>query len=451
MVRKAVTTSKEHIQELLHAHKLVLEEVLQGLADHPELADEETRLKSLIAKINRQARKQNRASSKEITRSEDASKIAASALFQLNDERNLGQLSLPEVTEDVRELKNAKSCYICKAPFRRLHEFYHQLCPDCAAENYHRRSEAADMRGRIALVTGGRIKIGFEIAMKLLRWGARVIVTTRFPANAIAAFQAEADAGEWMDRLEVVGLDLRNLKEVEALIERLHLNLPHLDILIHNAAQTVKRPIEFYAPLLAREKGSHLLEDKASLLPGLPSPYFPAGKTDLYGQQADLRPQNSWLQPIDEVSLLEMLEVQLVNVTAPFRLNSALKPLMERSPFTRRFIVNVSAMEGVFNRAYKSPNHPHTNMAKAALNMMTRTSAEGYAQAGIYMTSVDTGWITDENPAPKKEVLRNQGFVPPLDVVDGAARVLAPIVDGINLPETPQFGVFLKDYKVSPW
>lgn len=129
-----------------------------------------------------------------------------------------------------------------------------------------------------------------------------------------------------------------NLQDVEQLIIRLHRDLPYLDAPIHNAAQTVKRPIEFYAPLLAKETNSHLLEDKASLLPGLPSPHFPAGKTDLYGQQVDLRPVNSWLQPLDEVTLLEMLEVQLVNVTAPFRLNSALKPLMERSPFDRRLL-----------------------------------------------------------------------------------------------------------------
>jgi NAD(P)-dependent dehydrogenase (short-subunit alcohol dehydrogenase family) len=442
--------NKAHIQALLDANKALLAEVLQGLADHPELAEEETRLKSLIAKIGRSARKQNRALNKEITRQEDAERIAASALFQLNDELHAGQPLVPSAIEE-RELSHAKSCYICKAPFKKLHAFYHQLCPTCAAENYARRTAQADLSGRIALVTGGRIKIGFEIALKLLRWGARVIITTRFPANALSAFRSQPDAAHWLDRLEIVGLDLRNLQEVEELISRLHAQLPHLDLLIHNAAQTVKRPIEFYAPLLAQEQGSHLLEERTSILPGLPSPHFPSGKVDLYGQPADLRPQNSWMQSLEEVPLLEMLEVQLVNVTAPFRLNSALKPLLDRSPFERKFIVNVSAMEGIFNRAYKSPHHPHTNMAKAALNMMTRTSAADYAKSGIYMTSVDTGWITDENPAPKKEKLRQQGFVPPLDVVDGAARVLAPIVDGINLPETPVFGVFLKDYKISPW
>lgn len=442
---------KTHIQALLKAHAPLLEEVLQGLADHPELADAETRLKSLISKINRQARKQHRAESRATTREADATKISASLLFQRNDERQSGKQLQDGASEEIREMTQSKHCYICKQSFRHLHAFYHQLCPSCAAENYARRSDVADMQGRIALVTGGRIKIGFEIALKLLRCGAKVIITTRFPANALAAFQGQPDAENWLSRLEIVGLDLRNLQDVERLVRHLQTGISHLDVLIHNAAQTVKRPLEFYAPLLAHEEKRFLLEAKTMSLPGLPSPDFPVGQTDLYGQQADLRAQNSWLHTLDEVSLLEMLEVQLVNVTAPFRLNSALKPLLVRSPFARKFIVNVSAMEGVFNRAYKSPCHPHTNMAKAALNMMTRTSAHDYAQSGIYMTSVDTGWITDENPAPKKEMLRDQGFVPPLDVIDGAARVLAPVMDGINLPAEPSFGVFLKDYKISPW
>ena len=442
--------SKEHIEELLKKQKVALEELLQGLADYPELAANETRLKSLIAKINRNARKQNRAIQNEITKADDAAKIASTQLFQLNDERNQGK-QLPSGDVEPKALKQQKNCYICKEPYKNLHFFYHKLCPRCAAENYAARDQSVDLKGRIAFVTGGRIKIGFEIALRLLRWGAKVIVTSRFPVNAREAFESEADASNWIDRLEIVGLDLRNLQAVEDLISSLNEKLPHLDIVIHNAAQTIKRPMAFYAPLLAKEKDSFLLENKSSELPALHSEFFPVGQTDLYGQQADLRPKNSWMQSLKEVSLMEMLEVQLVNVTAPFRINSALKSLLEKSPFDRKFIVNVSAMEGVFSREYKSPWHPHTNMAKAALNMMTRTSAQDYSRSGIYMTSVDTGWITDENPAPKKERLRAKGFVPPLDVIDGAARVLAPIVNGINKEEIPDFGVFLKDYKVSPW
>jgi NAD(P)-dependent dehydrogenase (short-subunit alcohol dehydrogenase family) len=166
----------------------------------------------------------------------------------------------------------------------------------------------------------------------------------------------------------------------------------------------------------------------------------------------DTRPINSWSLKLDQVSTIELLEVQLVNAIAPFLLNSKLKPLMLRSRFERRFIINVSAMEGQFNRESKTPFHPHTNMAKAALNMMTRTSASDYAEDNIFMNSVDTGWITDENPYPKKMHLQyERGFYPPLDIIDGMARLYDPIVQGLKQVETPQFGYFLKDYFPHPW
>ena len=431
-------------------HKNLFVELLQIMADRPELIENEDRIKSLIAKINRKARKEKRTANKQAVKSEDQAKRAASLLFQANDERKPTALPL-ENGSDFRQLEKAQNCYICKQPYRQLHHFYHLLCPACARQNFEYRLQKADLKGRIALVTGGRIKIGQEISLMLLRWGAQVIVTTRFPENARESFRTFADWDEWQDRLQIVGLDLRNLPAVDDFIQNLNADLPHLDLIINNACQTIKRPLAFYAPLLEKEGKTHLLESETSLIPFLNDAHFPKGKLDIYRQQIDLRPQNSWTETLAEVSLQDMLEVQLVNVTAPFMLNSQLKSLLEKSPFERRFIVNVSAMEGVFNRKYKSPWHPHTNMAKAALNMMTRTSANDYAESGIYMNSVDTGWITDENPAPKRERLRDQGFVAPLDVVDGAARVLAPVVNGINQVETPIFGHFIKDYQISPW
>jgi len=108
-------------------------------------------------------------------------------------------------------------------------------------------------------------------------------------------------------------------------------------------------------------------------------------------------------------------------------------------------------MEGQFYRRFKTDRHPHTNMAKAALNMMTRTSAADYLADGIHMNSVDTGWITDEDPAAiaaaKTEV---HGFHPPLDIVDGAARIVDPIFQGFLTGEHA-YGLFLKDYQPVPW
>jgi NAD(P)-dependent dehydrogenase (short-subunit alcohol dehydrogenase family) len=145
--------------------------------------------------------------------------------------------------------------------------------------------------------------------------------------------------------------------------------------------------------------------------------------------------------------------VQLCNSIAPFLLVSRLRPALAAAAATatsgRAYVVNVSAMEGQFSRGYKGPGHPHTNMAKAALNMLTRTSAKELLAAGILMTSVDTGWITDERPQPTRTRLAEEGFHAPLDLVDGAARVYDPIVRGEAGEDV--HGVFLKDYAPAPW
>jgi NAD(P)-dependent dehydrogenase (short-subunit alcohol dehydrogenase family) len=185
-----------------------------------------------------------------------------------------------------------------------------------------------------------------------------------------------------------------------------------------------------------RERGEHL---------------FPSGRLDADLQQVDLRDRNSWRLPLADVGTVELLEVQLVNAIAPFVLNARLKSLMLRHPSSDKHIVNVSAMEGQFYRRFKTDKHPHTNMAKAALNMMTRTSAPDYLRDGIHMNSVDTGWVTDEDPAHvAQRKTEENGFYPPLDIVDGAARIVDPIFDGMNTGRHV-WGQFLKDYRPTAW
>jgi NAD(P)-dependent dehydrogenase (short-subunit alcohol dehydrogenase family) len=374
-------------------------------------------------------------------------------------------------------LLQARACYICKTRYHVVDAFYHQLCPPCAACNHERREARTDLTGRRALLTGGRAKIGMYIALRLLRDGAHTTITTRFPRDATRRFTAMPDSEQWIDRLRIVGIDLRNPAQVVGLADSVSERGP-LDILINNAAQTVRRSPESYA-LLAQAESAALADSHAGPAPELitdglpeasrhwtPTPHaltalaLTAGSDSLEriaanraidagGLVPDLQPVNSWVQRVNEVDPVELLEVQLCNMTAPFILVSRLRAALARSSARRTYIVNVSAMEGQFSRGYKGPGHPHTNMAKAALNMLTRTSAQELLSEGILMTSVDTGWITDERPHPMKMRLAEDGFHAPLDLVDGAARVYDPIVRGEAGEDL--YGCFLKDYEPSAW
>ncbi|MFN3193330.1 MAG: SDR family oxidoreductase [Aureliella sp.] len=430
-------------------------------------------------------------------------------------EVNAKQIESTDPSHFVGQLEVARNCYICKADYHDLHFFYDSMCPGCAEFNWMKRNQSADLEGRYALLTGGRVKIGFEAALKLLRTGADVVVTTRFPKDAAKRFSEVADSSDWENRLRIYGLDMRHTPSVEALATHLNATLPRLDFIFNNACQTVRRPPAYYQHLMDGEKSSNeslpgveqtwlrdyqrllnsdgnsssraTLANKSSIptarvetneiikrdaqhgeLVGLmqaasmsqlhlteqdeqPNHLFPVGQYDQDQQQIDLRGRNSWRLKLDEVATVELLEVHLVNAVAPYILNARLKPLMVRTAGHDKHIVNVSAMEGIFYRAFKRDTHPHTNMAKAALNMMTRTSAADYIRDGIHMNSVDTGWITDEDPIEiTKRKNEERGFTTPLDCVDAAARICDPVFHGVNSGEHT-WGKFLKDYQISNW
>ncbi|MBJ2174440.1 SDR family NAD(P)-dependent oxidoreductase [Aureibaculum sp. A20] len=414
----------------------------------------------------------------------------------------LGAAALEE--KEQLELESPRNCYVCKAVFTKLHHFYDTMCTECGDFNYAKRFQNADVKGQVAVITGSRLKIGYHITLMLLRGGATVIATTRFPVDSALRFSKEADFTEWGHRLKIHGLDLRHIPSVEIFCNYIEHNYDSLDILINNAAQTVRRPAGFYSHLMENEErpieslpkfARDLLQDHVGCLdelkvltsgaspnknmpvtwhgpePGIglrasaklsQIPYsfdntlvaqevFPEGELDADLQQVDLRKTNSWRLKLGEIETTEMIEVQLVNSVAPFVLCNRLSELMKKSNTGQKHIINVSAMEGKFHRFFKESRHPHTNMAKAALNMLTHTSARALAKDGIFMNAVDTGWVTDEDPAElakRKQDLHD--FQPPLDIVDGAARVMDPLFDGINTGKH-WCGQFLKDYKPIDW
>ena len=407
--------------------------------------------------------------------------------------------------EQSKTFVATRNCYVCKAKFNTLHHFYDTMCAACGDFNYAKRFQTADLAGQVALVTGSRLKIGYHITLMMLRAGATVIATTRFPVDAAIRYAKESDFETWGNRLKIHGLDLRHIPSVEIFCSYIEQQYNRLDILINNAAQTVRRPAGFYQHLLANEARpvtelsisensllenhvsclkeiaafSSLSDDRSKNLPvtwhgkqvgiGLTASaklsqityseeqstttgeVFPTGKLDADLQQVDLRKTNSWRLKLGEIHTNEMLEVQLVNAVAPFVLCNRLVNLMKKENTGMKHIINVSAMEGKFHQWHKEARHPHTNMAKASLNMMTLTSAADLVKFGIFTNAVDTGWVTDEDPielAKSKEEIHD--FQPPLDIVDGAARVMDPLFDGINTGKHWN-GKFLKDYRPTSW
>ena len=425
-----------------------------------------------------------------------------------------------------------KSCYICKQKLGldNINNFYGSLCKKCGDYNYSFREMKLDFTGRIAIVTGGRIKIGYFIVKKLLSYGCKVITTSRFPKDTLFKYKADPDYDLWKDNLIIYPIDFRIIQSTMKFVEYIKKNFAHVDFLINNAAQTVRRTTEYYEYLMPVEVKKLPKEDNKKIInndylniqnqlsenfekeksKSFESTDFNIVKIDLQkeskkkqiinslkslinesnkndndtyiplsviasqikimeekeqpkicimggeGQPYDFAEgKNSWNFELDEIPLEEFIEVQIINAWTPYYLCAKLKPLMMKSPFPDKYIVNVTAVEGIFNH-FKRSTHVHTNMAKAALNMLTRTCGKYLEKCGIYMTCVDTGWVSHMNEMNKiidneeKDKSEYEMATVPLDELDGAMRVLHPIIEGIKNKKYFS-GILLKDYVKSKW
>lgn len=436
--------------------------VLNALKDEPFLNPDNRTFSGLITKIHKNAKKQNRQESYSRMKTHDL-EISSEAVLVKKALAGVSGFYDDEKDETkLTKLQIPKNCYCCNRSYQYAHSFYTRMCPECAGENYEKRFLTADLTGRNAILTGGRVKVGFATALKLLRNGANLVLTTRFPALALQTLQQEADYNEWKDRLWIYGLDLRNLKAIQEFVDFYRLHFDTLDILINNAAQTIKYPDEYYLPIIKKEKEKEL-EFKHI-------PNFIPNRTEIskeiarleyaeneesqialtrFGQPVDNREKTSWNSTLEEVSMYELVEVNLINHIAPYFLIKELKPLMKNSLFKEKFIINVTSSEGIFSYENKTVFHPHTNMTKAALNMMTFTSAREFEKDQIYMSAVDVGWISTGAKESLRKKQFEQGYIPPLDSVDGAARILHPVAEGIK--GNYLSGVLLKNYKIHNW
>ncbi|HWL02165.1 MAG TPA: SDR family NAD(P)-dependent oxidoreductase, partial [Microbacteriaceae bacterium] len=356
----------------------VLAELAHIDHEHPDFQTVRRATGKMFKAVKRERKLETRAR----IRANDRAVVAATATGapdRIDDETRGIPLAVTTALPTAGVLLKARACYICKQDYTLVDAFYHQLCPSCAAMSHAKREARTDLVGKRALLTGGRAKIGMYIALRLLRDGAHTTITTRFPRDAVRRFTSLPDSPEWIDRLRIVGIDLRDPAQVIALAESVAAQGP-LDILINNAAQTVRRSPGAYQPLvdaelaplpegrlpelqtfghtndphpqaLARSVDAHPILAAAAaraeeltqqaLAPGSSSLERHAAGTaiDAGGLVPDLADVNSWTQSVEDVDPLELLEVQLANETAPFILISKLRAALAASPARRSYIV----------------------------------------------------------------------------------------------------------------
>lgn len=363
--------------------------------------------------------------------------------------------------------KKTKQCYDCKKGYNMtfILSGYPDLCFACGIKNYKKKNTPVNLSNMTAYVSGARHKIGFETVLMLLRYGAKVIASTRFPNAAWYNYKGEPDFENWKDRLEIIRCDFTQINEVSFLID--HLKKSKINILINNACQTVKstdlylqKALQLETILGGDSKYANKMIENVNMTTQITtidnqqfiikSPQW----TDLaivseqisnadikLNQFKDIedltmKDNSTWYKTMDEVGMAEILQVNAINQVVPTMLVNQLKPVMEYP----KFIINVTAVEGQFQSNKINGHHPHTNMCKAGINMMVRTMGTE-KEKDFYIYAVDPGYVSGVDPFKDKY---------PLKPIDGASRILDPVIRWIK-NDPIESGVKLKDFKISPW
>lgn len=360
----------------------------------------------------------------------------------------------PYLTKVVKQIKVNKHlineniglnmCYRCKKFYNQsiIIDRYIDFCLTCGLFNYEKREDHVDLKDKVAFVTGIRQKIGLSIALKLLRCGAKVIGTTRFPQFTWYNYAKQPDFDEWKDKLVIYKCDFLNINKVHEMI--VYLKTHNISIIINNACQTIKASPIYYEKLTCVEESIKCLTYEGNIsteanITG--DELIQIGKVIEFNNFDDvldipIKDQSSWVKHIGDIDPGEIMEATVINQMVPTLIINSLKNELVGD----KFIINVTCLEGTFN-CNKTGAHPHTNMCKAAMNMLIRTLFE---EGDLNVYSIDPGFVSGVNPQMNHY---------PLSTDDASAQILYPIIQfykGKRLPKSIEW-CHIRGYQPTAW